>query len=62
MMKFYSAIQIKRDEGAERGDVWEGGETIQELVWKPEVYRAPGRIWFKSKGKYKIDLQVIVWE
>ena len=57
----------------------ERGETMQELVWKPEtnrsleevsveakikinVNRLLGRRWCKCKGKYKIDLQVILWE
>jgi hypothetical protein len=38
------------------------GETMQELVWKPEVNRSLGRRWCKWKGKYKIDLQAIVLE
>jgi hypothetical protein len=59
--------------------VWERGETMQGLVWKPEtnrsleevsvearmkinVNRLLGRRWCKCKGKYKIDLQVILWE
>jgi hypothetical protein len=89
--KFYSAVEIKRDEGggacAGMGEgrdnagigveVWERGETMQELVWKPEtntsleevsvearikikVNRLLGRRWCKWKGKYKIDLQVML--
>ena len=59
--------------------VWERGETMQGLVWKPEtnrsleevsvearikikVNRLLGRRWCKWKGKYKIDLQAILWE
>jgi hypothetical protein len=35
--------------------VWERGETVQELVWRPEVNRSLGRSMCKCKGKYEID-------
>jgi hypothetical protein len=60
--KFYSALKFKRDEGAERVEVWKKGERMHELLWKPEVKRSMGRCWCKCKGKYKIDLQFTVWE
>ena len=68
-----------RDNAGIGVEVWERGETMQELVWKPEtntsleevsvearikikVNRLLGRRWCKWKGKYKIDLQVMLWE
>jgi len=51
--KFYSAVQIKRDEGAERVVVWESGETMQELVCKPEVHRSLARRWRRSVDENK---------
>jgi hypothetical protein len=41
--KFYLAVQIKMDEGAESVKLWERGETMQELAWKTEVNRSLGR-------------------
>jgi len=41
--KFYAAVEIKGNEGAEHVEVRKRGETMQELVWKPEVNRAMGR-------------------
>ena len=52
--KFYSAVQIKNDEGLERVEVWESGETIQELVWKLEVNRSLGRSWRRSEEENKV--------
>jgi hypothetical protein len=41
-------------------EVWERGETMQELAWKPEVKGLVRRRWCKCKGEYKIDLQFIM--
>ena len=51
--KFYSAVQIKRNEGSERVVVWGRGETVQELVWKPEVNRSLGRSWRRNEEENK---------
>ena len=52
--KFYLAVQIKSDGwGAERVEVWERGEAIQELEWKPEVKRLVGRSWRRSEEENK---------
>ena len=49
-------------EGVDRVGVRERGETMQELVLRPEINRSLGRLWCKCKGNYKMDLQVIVRE
>jgi len=37
------------------------GETVQELVWRPEVNRSLGKRRHKCKDKHKIDHQFVVW-
>jgi hypothetical protein len=56
------SLKWKGLRGPGRVDVWERGETMQKLVWRPEVNSSLGRLCCKCKGKYKIYLQVIVWE
>ena len=53
IMKFYSGVQIKRVEGAERVEGWERGETMQELVWRPEGNGSLGRSRCRSKDENK---------
>jgi hypothetical protein len=54
-MKFYSVFEIKRDEEAERVEVWERGQTMKELVWKPETNRSLEEVSVEARIKIEAN-------
>ena len=41
-------------------NVREGGETIQELFWRTEVNKSPGRTRLRRKAENNVDLEIIM--
>jgi len=42
-------------------NIWERGETVKELVYRPEVKKSIGRRRRRCKCKYEMYVKVIVW-
>ena len=42
-------------------NVREGGETIQELFWRTEVNKSPGRNRRRREAENNLDLENIMW-